>query len=169
MLGSGIERVEPDGAPRPQSHRPHAPRRGQVPVLTLGIHHPGPATEDGLAPQEGLDERALAPADLPEDHHVGVGHHTLGVELEGVEDEGSTEEVVTDHHPSLAQPGLGNEGIGRPQIAGGDLVGGHSRSDRARHAKERSAARRPVPRLGAWPGAWLGACPGSGVGGRHPS
>ncbi len=51
-LGTGVERVEPDGPAGAQRHRAHTPGLRQVAVLTLGIDHPGPAAEDGLAPQE---------------------------------------------------------------------------------------------------------------------
>ena len=125
MLGTGIERVEPDGPARSQGHRAHTPGRRQVAVLTLGVDHPGPATEDGLAPQEGLDERALAPTDLAEDHHVGVGHDPLRVELEGIEDEGSAQQVVADDDAPLAQSRFGNERVRRAEVARGDLMGGH--------------------------------------------
>ena len=123
MLGPGVKRVEPDGTAGPECHRSHPPCVGQVAVLALGVDHPGPATEHGLAPKERLDEGALAPTDLPEDHHVRVGNDALGVELEGVEHEGSAQEVVTDDHASAAQPSLGNEGVGRPQVAGRDSDG----------------------------------------------
>ena len=139
VLGPRVERVEADGATRPQGHRPHAPRRGQVPVLALRVHHPRPAAEDGLAPQEGLDERALPPADLTEDDHVGIGDDPLRVQLEGVEDERTPEEVVPDHHPALAQAGLGDEWVRRAEIARGDLMCGYPRAARCpQHARERS-------------------------------
>ena len=86
-LGSGVERVEPDRTAGSQGHRAHAPGRGQVCILAFRVDHPGPTTEDGLAPEECLDEGALAPADLPEDHHVGIRDHALGVQLEGIEHE----------------------------------------------------------------------------------
>jgi hypothetical protein len=66
MLRPRIERVQPDGTPGSQSHRSHAPGRGQVAVLPFGIDHPGPSAEDRLAPEERLDEGALTPADLPD-------------------------------------------------------------------------------------------------------
>src|ERR1019366_3048594 len=94
LHGSRIKRVESDRSAWTERHWSHTPGSGQVAVLALGINNPGPSPENGLAPEKRLDEGALAPADLPEDHHVGVGHHALGVELEGVEDEGPTEEVV---------------------------------------------------------------------------
>jgi hypothetical protein len=110
----------------------------QIPVLTLGIDHPGPPAEHSLAPQERLDEGALASAYLPEDHHVGIGDHALGVELEGIEDERPAQEVIPDDHAPLAQAGLGDERVGRAQIAGGDLVSRDPRSSRAEHVLERS-------------------------------
>ena len=65
----GLSRMAPPGRSA-TGRTPHASARSRV--LTLGIDDPGPATEDGLTPQERLDEGALAPADLPEHHHVGV-------------------------------------------------------------------------------------------------
>jgi hypothetical protein len=134
--GPGVQRVEADGPAGPQRHRPHAPGVGQVAVLALGVDDPGAPAEHRLAPQEALDEGALAPADLAEHHHVGVGHHPLGVQLEGVEDEGTAQQVVADHRAAMAQAGLGDERVGRAQVAGGDLVHGHSGAPV--HAKERS-------------------------------
>ena len=64
---SGLSRMAPPG---PERHRADAPGVGQVAVLALGVDHPGPAPEHRLTPEEGLDERALAPADLAEDDHV---------------------------------------------------------------------------------------------------
>ena len=139
--GSGVQWVEPDGAAGPQCHRSHAPGGGQVAVLTLGVDHPGPAAEDGLAPEERLDEGALAPADLAEHHHVGIGHHPLGVELEGIEDERPAQQVVTDDDAPLPEPGFGNEGVGRAEVARGDLVGGDARAGYADHRRERSPGR----------------------------
>ena len=126
-IGARVERVQPHPAAGPQRHRAHAPGIGQVAVLALGVDHPGAAPEDGLAPQEGLDERALAPADLAEDDHVRVGHDARGVELEGIEDEGTAQQVVADHHAALAQARFGNERVGRPQVARRHLVGRHPR------------------------------------------
>ena len=82
---SGLSRTAPPG--RRATGGP--PGVGQGAVLALGVDHPGPAAEHGLAPQVGLDEGALAPADLAEDDHVGVGEHPCGVQLEGVVDEGA--------------------------------------------------------------------------------
>ena len=80
----GVERVEPDRAARAQRHGLHPPGAGQRAVLTLGVHHPGPSPEHRQAPQIGLHERALAPADLPDHDHVGIGEEPAPVELEGV-------------------------------------------------------------------------------------
>ncbi len=77
---SGLSRIEPPGA----APRVRPPGPGQRPVLPFGVHHPGPAPERGQAPQIGLHERALAPADLPDHDHVGVGEAPAAVELEGV-------------------------------------------------------------------------------------
>ena len=115
-VGPRVERIEPDGTAGTQRHGPDAPRIGEVGVLTLGIDHPGPAAEHRLAPEEGLDERALAPANLAEHHHVGVGHDPGRVELEGIEDERAAEQVVTDDDAALAQAGLGDEGVGGAEV-----------------------------------------------------
>ena len=123
VVGPGIERIEADGTTGSQGHRSHAPRVGQVAVLALGVDHPGPATEHRLAPQEGLDERALAPTDLAEHDHVRVGHHAGRVELEGVEDERAAEQVVADHHATAAEARLGDERVGRAEVARGHLMG----------------------------------------------
>ena len=96
--GRGVQRVEPDRTARAQGHGTHAPGLGQRAVLALRVDHPGLAAEDGLAPEVGLHERALAPADLPEHHHVGIGHHALPVEDERVVDERAAEEVPPDEH-----------------------------------------------------------------------
>ena len=120
-----VERVEPNRPPGSQRHRPHTPGRRQVAVLPFGIDHPGSPAEHGLPPQEGLDERALAPADLAEDDHVRVGHHALVIELEGVEHEGAAQQVVADDHAALSQPRLGDERVGRPEIPRRHLMGRH--------------------------------------------
>jgi hypothetical protein len=138
MLRLRVEWVQPNGTARSQSHRADSPGRGQVAVLPFGVDHPGPATEDGLAPQEGLYEGTLSPADLPEDNHVGVRHHPLGVELEGIEDKGATEQVIPYHDTSLAQASFSDEGIGRAQVSGGDLVGWDPGSNSTEHVGERS-------------------------------
>src|SRR6202044_1563668 len=80
-------------------------------------------TEDGLAPQKRLDERALAPPDLTEDDHVRVGHHSRRVELERVEDERAAEQVVADHDAALPKPRLGDERVGSAEVPGRHLVG----------------------------------------------
>ena len=122
-VGAGVERVEADGPAGSQRHRAHPPGIGQVAVLAFGVDHPRPATEHGLPPQKGLDEGALAPPDLAEDHHVGVGDHAGGVELERVVDEGPTQQVIADHRTSVTQAGLSDEGVGRPEVARGHLMG----------------------------------------------
>ena len=146
-LGAAVERVEPDGPARPQRHRAHAPRVGQVAVLPLRVDDPGPPSEHGLTPQEGLDERALAPPDLAEHHHVRVGHDAGRVELEGVEDERAPEQVVADDHAPLAQARLGDERVRRTEVARRHLVRRQLRHALP-HAGERSGdppARWPPP------------------------
>ena len=131
--GARIERVEPDGAARSQRHRSHAPGIGQVRVLPLGVDDPGPAAEHRLAPQERLDEGALPPADLAEDHHVRVRHGAGGVELEGVEHEGASEEVITHDDTAVPKPRLGDERIGGAQVSRGHLVDGKVRHAISHH------------------------------------
>ncbi len=123
VVRSGVERVQPDGTAGTQRHRPDTPGIGQVGVFALGVDDPGPAAEDGLSPQERLDEGALAPPDLSEHDHVRIAHHSRGVELERVEDERATEQVVTDDDAPLAQARLGDEGVRRPEVPRGHLVG----------------------------------------------
>ena len=118
-VGAGVERVEPNGTAGPQRHRANAPRVGQVAVLALGVDDPGAAPEDGLAPQEGLDEGALAAADLAEHDQVRVRHHARGVELERVEDERAAEKIVADDHAALAESGFGDERVRRAEIPRG--------------------------------------------------
>ena len=83
-VSSGLSRIVATG---PEGHRGHPPGLGQRSVLPLRVDHPRLAPEHGLAPQVRLDERALAPADLSDDHHVRVGDHPVPVEGEGVVDE----------------------------------------------------------------------------------
>ena len=124
---AGIEGVEPDRAAGTEGNGRHAPGRGQGAVLALRIHHPGPATEDRLAPEVRLDERALPPSDLSEHDHVGVADHALRVELERVIDERAAEEIMTHQDPAVPQAALRHQGIGGPEIPRRDLVGRHPR------------------------------------------
>ncbi len=119
-VSSGLSRTAPPGR---SADRHHPPRLGQRTVLALRVHHPGAAPEHGLAPQVGLDERALAPADLSEHHHVGIGDHPLPVEGERVVDERAPEEVPTDEHALVTEAGLAHQRIGRAQVTGGGHVG----------------------------------------------
>ena len=106
-----FERIQSHRAAGSQGHRAaHPIAAASVAVLALGVDHPGPAPEDRLAPQIGLDEGALAPADLAEHDHVRVGHHPLLVELERVEDERPAEEVVADQDAATAQPASARSG-----------------------------------------------------------
>jgi hypothetical protein len=75
---------------------------------------------------------------LAEDHHVGIGNHPLGVELERIEHERATEQIVTDHDATGSQPGFGNERVGRPEIARRHLVGRDPWAEGTEHQRERS-------------------------------
>ncbi len=148
VVGSRVERVQPDGTAGTEGHRADAPGIGQVGVLALGVDHPGPAAEDGLSPQERLDEGALAPPDLAEHDHVRVRHHAGVVELEGIEHERAPEQVVPDDDAAPAQAGLGDEGVRRAEVARRDLVGRQARAASG-HAGERSGPPHPGVRTSA--------------------
>ena len=135
-MSSGLSRTVPPGR---SATGTHPPGLGQRTVLTLGVDHPGAAAEHGLAPEVGLHEGALAPADLPDDHHVGIGHHALSVEAERVVDERAAEEVAADEHPLVAEPGLGSP-TGRRRRDGGSWPRGPG----ARAAAWRHASPRPT-------------------------
>ena len=124
VVGPRVERVQTDRTAGPEGHGADTPRIGQVTVFPLGVDDPGPAPEDRLAPQEGLDERTLAPADLAEDDHVRIGHDAGRVELEGIEHERAAEQVVADHHAPPAEARLRDERIGGAEVPGGHLMGG---------------------------------------------
>ncbi len=125
----GVERVEAHRPTWAQGHRHHTPGVGQRPVLALRVDHPGVTTEDGLAPEVGLEERALASTDLADDHHVRVGDDSLPVEGEGVVDEGTAEQVAADEDTVTAQTGLGHQRIGGAQVTGGGHMSGDARSE----------------------------------------
>ena len=126
-VGTRVERIEADGTTRTQRHGPDTPRVSEVAVLALGVDDPGPAPEHGLTPQEGLDEGALSTADLPEHHHVGIGHHPGRVELERVEDEGAAQQVVADDDATSTEARLRNERVRRAEVPRGHLVGRDTR------------------------------------------
>jgi hypothetical protein len=121
---TGVERIEPDRTTRTQSHRGHAPRLAQRAVLPLRVDDPGTPAEDGLTPQVGLDEAALARADLADHDHVGIGDRPAPVEGEGVVDERAPEDVAADQDALVAESGLRHERVRRAQVPGGRHVGG---------------------------------------------
>ncbi len=146
-VSSGLRRTGPPG--RSATGR-DTPGLGQRPVLALGVDHPGAASEHGLAPQVGLHEAALAPADLPDHDHVRVGDHTVPVEGERVVDERAAEDVAADQHALVAEAGLGDQRVGGAQVPGGGDVGREARrqpaaqvlttSPRPRGSRQRRAA-----------------------------
>ncbi len=147
-----VKRVQSDGAARSQRHRLDTPGPGQPAVLALGVHHPGPAAEHRLAPQIRFHESALAPPDLTEHDHVGVGEHAAPVEVEGVVGERPAEQVAAHHHAPAAQPRLRRERVGGTEMPGGGQVRRHSHEthplrDRLRPGRAPAAGcrRRPVP------------------------
>ncbi len=163
-LRPGVERVEPHRAAGAKGHRTDAPGLGQGPVLALRVHHPGMAAEHRLAPQVGLHERTLAPADLTEHHGVGIGDHPVPVEDERVVDEGATQYVPADEHAMVAEPGLADQRIGRTQVTGGGDMGGDPRGQTG-HERPRPSGRLQAKAVSCSPKsrrssirAWPAAC-----------
>jgi hypothetical protein len=90
-----VQRVQ---AQRPAADEPDRlgpAHLGQGVVLTLGIDDPGRLPEQLLTPEDGLHERALGVADLPEDQHVGAVD-ALVVQLPRVEAERAAVQVPAD-------------------------------------------------------------------------
>ena len=121
-----------DRAARAQRHGLHAPGARQRAVFAFGVDDPGPTPEDGETPQIGLDERALAPPDLSDHHHVGVGERARPVQLEGVIGERGPQQVPSHQHATAArgptdtetETGLAQKGVDGSEMSGGGLVGG---------------------------------------------
>ena len=139
-----VQRVEPDRAARLEQDRLDAERPCQRAVLTLGIEDHDPPTERGLAVEVGLDQRALAAPDLPEDEDVRVRQDARGVELEGIVDERAAEHVAAHQHPRGRQRAARHEGVQRPELRGRRLVRGKP------HAHPR-----PTGRVQQSASAWL--------------
>ena len=81
-------------------------RTGERLVLSFWVQYPALATEDPLAPDEGLDEGGLPSADLAEDHDVGAGQLALGVALPRVKAERSPRGLAADVaavHPQVVR------------------------------------------------------------------
>ena len=70
--------------------------QGERLVLSLWVQHPALAAENPLAPDEGLDEGGLPPADLAEHHDVGAGQLALGVTLPWVKAEQTARRLAAD-------------------------------------------------------------------------
>ena len=147
-----VEGVQPDPTTGTERDRLAAPGAGQWPVLALGVDHPCPAAEHGLSPQVGLHERALAPADLAEHDHVGVGDRSGPVQLERVVREGATQQVPSHQHAAAAEAGLGGKRVGGPEMASGGLVGGERHGGIVR--RRRQASPRPRGSVHAKARAW---------------
>ena len=154
---SGLSRMPDPGAMRSGIG---AARRGQRPVLALRVDHPGLAAEDLLAPQEGLDEARLAPPDLAEDQHVGIGQHAGAVQLPRVVAERPAEQIPADVGAPTAEAALGHERIGGLEVGRGGPVG-----RRRRHASPRASGSVHVNASSCWPysrrssrWAWDAAC-----------
>ena len=117
-----VERVEPQMPTRRQGQGGRSHRGGQRRILPFGIEHERPTTEGQLAQQIGLDQRALAPTDLTEDHGIGIRQRPGGIEREGVIGEQPPEQVGADHHPGHAVADVMEQRVERTEVPGGRLV-----------------------------------------------
>ena len=98
---SGLSRTRPFGSER---DGPGAHGFGEGGVLALRVDDDAAPPRDDRAGEQALHERALAPADLARDEHVGVRDKPLGVRVEGVEAEHAAERARADRRRRPASP-----------------------------------------------------------------
>jgi hypothetical protein len=116
------QRVQARGPAGLQAQDDAAHRLGQRAVLALRVDVLEDAAEDALAERVCLRQRALAPAQLPDHDHVGVGEQPGGVEHPRVVDERAAVLVAADVDAACAQAGLGDGRVGRLNVRARGLV-----------------------------------------------
>ena len=119
-----IEGIEAEVTSRLDRQGGCSHRLGQAPVLPLRVEDEGPPAKGQLAQDIGLDQRALASADLTEDDGIGVGQRTSGVEAERVIGEEAAQQVRTDHDARDAVAYGVQQWIEGADVSGGRLVAG---------------------------------------------
>jgi hypothetical protein len=131
LLGTGGERVEPDCPARLERHGLDADRCAQRAVLALDVEDERTAAEQEHPPQQRLDERALALAELAENDRVRIVERAVAVQDPGVVTEGPAGCVSADEHATAAESAGGHERVdglrvpGRAPMPG--PLGGHRR------------------------------------------
>jgi hypothetical protein len=112
------ERVQARGSAGLQPQYDAAHGLDQRAVLALGVDVLKDASEDALAERVRLRQRALAPTQLPDHDHVGVGEQPGRVEHPRVVDERAAVLVAADVDAARAQAGLGHGRVGRLDMRG---------------------------------------------------
>ena len=118
-----IEGVETEAEARaePQGRRTGCSR--ERPVLPFWVEHPAVPPETAFPPDEGLYKRRLAPADLPENNHIGACQFAFGIALPRVEAEQPPGGFATDVAAVDPEVVGDHEGVERAQLDGGGPVG----------------------------------------------
>ena len=124
LLGPCRKRVEPNAVARRQRDRLHPQRAAERPVFAFDVEHERPAPEQQHAPEQGLDQRALALTELADHDRVWVVEDALVVEHPRVEAEGAAAGVPPDERTAAAESATGRERVDRLCMPRGDAMGG---------------------------------------------
>ena len=117
--------IEPDGPARPQPQRRRPARPGQRRrTLPWGPRSMLAGPTPPAAISKRLDEGRLPAADLAHDEEVGVGQHSLAIEVPGVEAERPAQQVPPDQRAWPAQAACADEGVDRLDVSRRGPVGG---------------------------------------------
>src|ERR1700722_13337498 len=103
LLGPGGERVQPYAAARPQRDRADSDGFAEGAVLALDVEDERAPAEHQQAPEQRLDERALALAELAEHDRVRVVERPVRVQRPGVVTERRARGIAPDEHASAAE------------------------------------------------------------------
>jgi hypothetical protein len=118
LLRASGERVDPHPAARDKGDRLDAGGPTERTVFALDIEHERTPAEQQHPPQERLDQRALALAQLAQHDRIGIVEGAPLIQGPGIEAEGATVPISADVHPIAAESAARRERVDRLGVTG---------------------------------------------------